>query len=437
MFKKSKKKEEKKLEANRAGDTKTTTVTSTATSQTISDSRLSQQFQQQVSVSTYTRSYSTVSQTITEQERSIFTTSCTPSLVTSGASLFDNGSSLLSRIDNKVHAVDGNFNASAFGSGYQSPFSRKLLPLSNDARPLTSTGTVVAPKKQISVPSAPLPRCSSYLPSANTASSNVAGSTHSLPTSNKASAYDERVPTYNTQGKKRGRVLIINNINFLKAEEERKGAKKDETDVKELFKSMGFDVEVSRDLKKAAMLDKVDKFRKNSALKTCDMCIVIMMSHGSNVDDKGMSVRGGFTQILGTDNMTLPIDDVLDKFTTDKCSAMAGKPKIFIFQCCRGRGEEQALHYDAAPTMKNIVKNHADMLIAFSTLPGFFSLRDTQKGSWYIQCICNVFKEHAKSFDVETLLKIVDDQLSKQHPLYQQTSTYESRGFKRCFLNPR
>lgn len=40
---------------------------------------------------------------------------------------------------------------------------------------------------------------------------------------------------------------------------------------------------------------------------------------------------------------------------------------FFVF---RGESEERNLHNDAAPIQKNVVKKHADMLIAFSTLPG-------------------------------------------------------------------
>lgn len=83
------------------------------------------------------------------------------------------------------------------------------------------------------------------------------------------------------------------------------------------------------------MTEKVTKFSKDSSLKRVDMSVLIMMSHGSNVDNSGRVVQGGFTQIYGVDDRGLPIDDILDTFSAEKCRAMAGKPKIFIFQCCR------------------------------------------------------------------------------------------------------
>lgn len=44
--------------------------------------------------------------------------------------------------------------------------------------------------------------------------------------------------------------------------------------------------------------------------------------------------------------------------------------------------------------------------------------------------------EHAHDTDVENLLKIVDTNLEKTYVEHRQTSSYENRGFKRCFLNP-
>lgn len=46
--------------------------------------------------------------------------------------------------------------------------------------------------------------------------------------------------------------------------------------------------------------------------------------------------------------------------------------------------------------------------------------------------------EHAHDTNVEDLLKMVDSELSRMQTLYgtMQTSTYENRGFKRCYFHP-
>lgn len=59
------------------------------------------------------------------------------------------------------------------------------------------------------------------------------------------------VPEYDTKGRKRGNVLVINNIKFLeKSSDERMGAEHDERDVVAMFREFGFDVELCRNLKR-------------------------------------------------------------------------------------------------------------------------------------------------------------------------------------------
>lgn len=101
-------------------------------------------------------------------------------------------------------------------------------------------------------------------------------------------------------------------------------------------------------------------------------------------------------------------------------------------------------------------RKFADMLIAYSTVPGKFQLfhtslnytdlslgfvshRDPQTGTWYIQTICEVFMEHAHDTDVESMLKMVDAKLAKlvANSNSRQTTSYENRGFKNCYLHPK
>jgi hypothetical protein len=54
-----------------------------------------------------------------------------------------------------------------------------------------------------------------------------------------------------------------------------------------------------------------------------------------------------------------------------------------------------------------VLRSMCDMLIGYSTLPGFSSNRDIHLGTWYIQAICEVFMKHACDTDVEDMLKMV------------------------------
>ncbi|KRT86162.1 Peptidase [Oryctes borbonicus] len=99
----------------------------------------------------------------------------------------------------------------------------------------------------------------------------------------------------------------------------------------------------------------------------------------------------------------------------------------------RGEGRD-VIQTDA--TTFQAPRTNADMLLAYATVPGFVSHRNPTLGTWYIQAICRIFMEHAHDTDVENLLKIVDANLEKNYLSHRQTSSYENRGFKRCYLNP-
>ena len=54
----------------------------------------------------------------------------------------------------------------------------------------------------------------------------------------------------------------------------------------------------------------------------------------------------------------------------------------------------------------------ADFLYAFSTVPGYYSWRNSTYGSWFIQSLIKVFEENAKHMDILQMLTRVNAILS-------------------------
>ena len=48
-----------------------------------------------------------------------------------------------------------------------------------------------------------------------------------------------------------------------------------------------------------------------------------------------------------------------------------------------------------------------DILIAYSTLPGYVANRDCTKGTWFVQSLCKVFMEHAHNTNLRDMLDLV------------------------------
>ena len=44
----------------------------------------------------------------------------------------------------------------------------------------------------------------------------------------------------------------------------------------------------------------------------------------------------------------------------------------------------------AAPGSPTKVTEYGDLMVAYSTIPGFVSWRDSRNGSWFIQDLCEV-----------------------------------------------
>lgn len=80
----------------------------------------------------------------------------------------------------------------------------------------------------------------------------------------------------------------------------------------------------------------------------------------------------------------------------------------------------------------------SDLLVCHPSADGFRAHRDRQRGSWYLELICKVFMEHAHDTDVQTMLKLVENDLQKRISEIQtkQTSSVTDKAFRICYLNP-
>lgn len=77
------------------------------------------------------------------------------------------------------------------------------------------------------------------------------------------------------------------------------------------------------------MIRAVHDFAKSTSQKNYNMVITIIMSHGTSIQDS----HGQITQISGIDEKLIQVKEITDIIALQK--HLSGKPKIFIFQCCR------------------------------------------------------------------------------------------------------
>ena len=214
-----------------------------------------------------------------------------------------------------------------------------------------------------------------------------------------------------------GICLIIHNENF-DDNSKRRGSHIDFLNLKQTFENMNFLIYSYEDLSKFEMRKYITEIRSmdHSAFDTF-FCIV--MSHGDEEEC-----------ILTRDMKTIKKETILNSFTADACPSLAGKPKVFIFQACRGHRQDQGLDMlvdtkpdtpiqddlsiqpdhmseipsssaeqfvDAPPPIRprqevKKVANFADFYIAQATVKGYVSYRFVSKGSVFISALCSVLK---------------------------------------------
>ncbi|XP_048713805.2 caspase-7 isoform X3 [Caretta caretta] len=151
---------------------------------------------------------------------------------------------------------------------------------------------------------------------------------------------------------------------------------------------------------------------ENHSDAACFACI--FLSHGEE----------GF--IYGTDGI-LEIKDLTTFFRGDKCKTLIGKPKLFFIQACRGSAFDDGIQTDSGPANNTGVTdaNHrykipveADFLLAYSTVPGYFSWRNPERGSWFVQSLCSMLNDHGKQLEIMQILTRVN---------YMVATNYESK----------
>ncbi|KAK3554112.1 hypothetical protein QTP70_019213 [Hemibagrus guttatus] len=215
---------------------------------------------------------------------------------------------------------------------------------------------------------------------------------------------------YEMNHKRRGLALIFNHETFQSCRE-RRGTNIDRNKLTKRFQDLGFEVnihndktkkEVLREIRKAAEMDHAD----------ADCFVCIFLTHGTE------------GHIYASDGM-FKIKEITDPFRGDQCKSLVGKPKIFIFQACAGDKYEDAVtgmmggcidDEENVEESANIytIPAGADFLMCYSVAEGFYSFRDINSGTFYIQDLCETLKDHGSTLEFTELLTLVNQKVSRR-----------------------
>ncbi|GLV33815.1 Death related ICE-like caspase [Carabus blaptoides fortunei] len=243
----------------------------------------------------------------------------------------------------------------------------------------------------------------------------------------------EDVPDeYELKGEESGLLVIFNHENFLD-HDRRLGTVKDQEDLIDTFSRLRYEIRrdlVFNDLNKADIEDQLTKIAKMDHSKRNSL-VVVFLTHGD---------MGG--KLYTSDDDFLTCEEVWNNFSPVKCPSLQGKPKIFLFQACKGRRttstmgvQEDSIRMDAAKKIYTLPVE-ADILVAFSTIEGNVAYRHTEFGSWFIQELCKNFTAYGRRDDLISIITRVSKCVAYhyQHENYKQMPCFISTLTRKFYL---
>ncbi|NXS80936.1 CASP6 protein, partial [Erpornis zantholeuca] len=220
---------------------------------------------------------------------------------------------------------------------------------------------------------------------------------------------------YKMNHQKRGVAFIFNHEHFSwrLMMIDRRGTMADRNNLKRCLTDLGFEVRLFDDLTANDVRQKISEASMDDH-SNADCFVCVFLTHGE--DDHVYAY-----------DAKIKIQEITDMFRGDKCQSLVGKPKIFIFQACRGdKHDDPVIAHDSTDSSSESLVYEtevdaacvytlpagADFIMCYSVAQGYYSHRDTVNGSWYIQDLCETLRRHGSSLEFTELLTVVNRKVS-------------------------
>ena len=215
---------------------------------------------------------------------------------------------------------------------------------------------------------------------------------------------DKHSSIYSMTHSKRGIALIINNEKFDPQTklDDRSGSDSDVKQLKKVLEKLLFDVIIRKNQTVQQMEILFEDISKTDhSQNDCFVCVIL--SHGKD---------GGI--IYGKDK-SVYLNDLISYILPNKCASLAGKPKLFFVQACQGDKYDEGVEqkdaigsFGAHPSQVQKIPLWADILIAYSSVPGFYSWRNSILGSWFIQSLCYILEQYGSELEIHQIMTKVN-----------------------------
>ncbi|TSN95700.1 Caspase-3 [Bagarius yarrelli] len=220
-----------------------------------------------------------------------------------------------------------------------------------------------------------------------------------------------------------GHCIIINNKNFHKSTgmNQRNGTDVDAGNAMKTFGKLGYKVKVFND----QTVDQIKKVLTAVARDDHSRCasfVCVLLSHG----DEGV--------FFGTDG-AVELKTLTSLFRGDRCTSLAGKPKLFFIQACRGTDLDPGIEVDSGSDDTMKIPVEADFLYAYSTAPGYYSWRNTMTGSWFMQSLCEMLSKYSRELELMQILTRVNYKVALDFESASNSPDFHARKQIPCIVS--
>ena len=189
------------------------------------------------------------------------------------------------------------------------------------------------------------------------------------------------------------------------------GGNDDEDGLHVLFTTLGFTVIVHKDLTANEMRSTVEEYSLMD--HNGRAFILILLSHGGEGD-----------VVYGTDEGEVEVERLKQMFHTTKCPSLAGVPKVFLIDACRGGKEEKVHQYCDKKSPINgscrSVTNRtdsSDFIIVYASTRGnvayMLPRRKNMRGSRFTQTLIEVIIEANENTEFNEIKREVTSRIQR------------------------
>ncbi|XP_067672928.1 caspase-7-like [Haliotis asinina] len=214
---------------------------------------------------------------------------------------------------------------------------------------------------------------------------------------------------YNMDHGRRGLGVIINNTLG--------GMGKDVESMMDCLTQLGFEVLVYSSQTTRQMKELMRKAAASDHTG-CDCFVCVILADG------------GDDNVKATDG-TVKLSSLVEPFKGHICKSLAGKPKLFFIQGCRGSDLDRGVtvgavqnvteddtdddEYDEVDGMPRTYKipSGADFLLAYSTVAGYQASQNAMAGSCYINALSSALKKYSTTMDILRILILVNKMVAR------------------------